>query len=338
MEAHGPRGLLQAPPASYLEETNHKMCGFGNTHYGGGVMSWWRVLVLLNSFILGNEFKPSYLSFEKTLVLSPSTPSPSLSHLFLPQILQDYDTNTNLAIELILKPNEIKEWQKHCVDFEEKYNIRHREVCLMIQEHLQFFHYSQDIIDGTGRTGSLFNEIPSYSQVLKLLEFDNNDSFEFEEQEKEEQEEQEEEEEDLLVLRYPKIRRVFRTNSNPMKEIQFLQFEQQTFNSSQRQSYLPSFLRSQQVILIYQSLGCVTGGTLALQLLHKRLLLLGFQSILCTSKQDDQRCLSPTGKEIVITGEWCRGVLESHGEHASNFRGRGIQYHLGFHHYDDLCR
>jgi hypothetical protein len=103
-------------------------------------------------------------------------------------------------------------------------------------------------------------------------------------------------------------------------------------------SYIPLFVRQDQVILIYQSLGATTGGTLALKLFHQRLILLGFESVLCTSKNDDQRCISPTGKEIVITGEWCHGVLESHGEKSSNFRGRGIQYHLGFHHYDDLCR
>jgi hypothetical protein len=44
------------------------------------------------------------------------------------------------------------------------------------------------------------------------------------------------------------------------------------------------------------------------------------------------------GTELVITGEWCHGVLESHGENSAAFRGRGIQYHLGFHHFDDLCR
>ena len=40
--------------------------------------------------------------------------------------------------------------------------------------------------------------------------------------------------------------------------------------------------------------------------------------------------------DIVVTGEWCKGVLEDYG--VRNFSGRGVQYHLGFHHWNDLCR
>jgi hypothetical protein len=194
------------------------------------------------------------------------------------------------------------------------------EVCNAVLSHLNKLQYPEDIIKGSIRTA---NRIPSSLKVLELLHSTlSDDSLE-----------NYTESDELLV--YPKIRRLF-TDSNPSIDTQFLRLERGS-QPTQR-SYIPSFLRKKQTILIYQSLGAVTGGTLALKLLHQRLLLLGFESVLCTSKQDDQRCLSPTSKEIVITGEWCLGVLESHGENSSNFRGRGIQYHLGFHHYDDLCR
>jgi hypothetical protein len=191
------------------------------------------------------------------------------------------------------------------------------EVCDTVDSHLKKFQYPEEILKSSGVRS---NRTPSYLQVLEILHSALNYSSELVE-------------EKLLI--YPKHRLLFK-NSNPEIDLQFLRLERAS--TSTQMSYIPLFVRQDQVILIYQSLGATTGGTLALKLFHQRLILLGFESVLCTSKNDDQRCLSPTGKEIVITGEWCHGVLESHGENSSNFRGRGIQYHLGFHHYDDLCR
>lgn len=34
------------------------------------------------------------------------------------------------------------------------------------------------------------------------------------------------------------------------------------------------------------------------------------------------------GNEVIVTGEWCLGVMGDHGI-ANSFRGRGVQYHLG---------
>jgi hypothetical protein len=191
------------------------------------------------------------------------------------------------------------------------------EVCDIVDYHLKKFQYPEEILKSSGVRS---NRTPSYLQVLEILHSALNYSSELVE-------------EKLLI--YPKHRLLF-TNSNPETDLQFLRLERAS--TSTQMSYIPLFVRQDQVILIYQSLGATTGGTLALKLFHQRLILLGFESVLCTSKNDDQRCISPTGKEIVITGEWCHGVLESHGENSSNYRGRGIQYHLGFHHYDDLCR
>lgn len=106
-------------------------------------------------------------------------------------------------------------------------------------------------------------------------------------------------------------------------------------------SIVPNFLRSSLTFVIYQSLGAVTGGTIALELLHRQLNQLGYNSILCDGNvlagNGGYNCSSPNHNDIVITGEWCNGVLEEHGPGPASFTGRGIQYHLGFHHLSDLC-
>ena len=48
--------------------------------------------------------------------------------------------------------------------------------------------------------------------------------------------------------------------------------------------------------------------------------------------------LHPAELAVVITGEWCKGALVDYSEEAGRFAGRGVQYHLGFHHRSDLCR
>ncbi len=49
------------------------------------------------------------------------------------------------------------------------------------------------------------------------------------------------------------------------------------------------------------------------------------------------------GEEVVFSGEWCREVLDDFLSSSTSgqkgvFAGRGVQYHLGFHHYSDTCR
>ena len=43
-----------------------------------------------------------------------------------------------------------------------------------------------------------------------------------------------------------------------------------------------------------------------------------------------------TEETIIITGEWCHGAKDDYG--ISGFAGRAIQYHLGFHSSQDICR
>jgi hypothetical protein len=39
---------------------------------------------------------------------------------------------------------------------------------------------------------------------------------------------------------------------------------------------------------------------------------------------------------LMITGEWCNGVKADY--NLTGFKGRGLQYQLGFHHHSDMCR
>ncbi len=46
----------------------------------------------------------------------------------------------------------------------------------------------------------------------------------------------------------------------------------------------------------------------------------------------------------MISGEWCHEVLQDFFQSSKSsvmsgsFAGRGVQYHLGFHHWSDTCR
>ena len=94
--------------------------------------------------------------------------------------------------------------------------------------------------------------------------------------------------------------------------------------------------------IIYQTRFAQTGGTTALNILYDILSEL-FSSttdspavLLCN--EDNHmftQCAEPPDTAVVITGEWCHEVLRDHG--LDYHRGRGIQYHLGFHHYRDMC-
>eukprot|EP01038_Epipyxis_sp_PR26KG_P008992 gene8992-12130_t len=128
--------------------------------------------------------------------------------------------------------------------------------------------------------------------------------------------------------------------------------------------------------IIYQTIGAFTGGTTAMKILYDHLISLGETAILCNdTNRYDEACHYPKGNlfvyydnsevdsfvhimscvskdyQIVVTGEWCHEVLheymymypsepDNYSESKLNvdFKGRGIQYYLGFHHSRDYCR
>lgn len=104
-------------------------------------------------------------------------------------------------------------------------------------------------------------------------------------------------------------------------------------------SVVPAFIRDQQRILMYQNRGAHTGGTIAMFTLFQRLETLGYNVHMCNdTNAGTTECTQPSDLSVVITGEWCRGALQDYSEEAALFPGRGVQYHLGFHHRSDVCR
>jgi len=90
-------------------------------------------------------------------------------------------------------------------------------------------------------------------------------------------------------------------------------------------------------VIVYQTRGVTTGGTIALVDLHSHLKRLGYRTLLCDDhNQDALTCVDPPHSAIVVSGEWCHEVLADYGL-ISGFRGRGVQYHLGHHHMRDTC-
>ncbi len=117
--------------------------------------------------------------------------------------------------------------------------------------------------------------------------------------------------------------------------------------NKKKSSRIPAFLREfMPGLTVYQTLNTSTGGTTAMRLLHDALVDLGYKSILCNDTlKSDRRCRRPSDDTIAITGEWCHEVMddylnmpEGYVKYPYQFRGRGVQYYLGFHHGRDSCR
>jgi hypothetical protein len=120
------------------------------------------------------------------------------------------------------------------------------------------------------------------------------------------------------------------------------------------------------MITIYQTLNTSTGGTTAMRLLHHALQDLEYDSFLCNDTNAHLTvCRRPSDDTIAITGEWCHEVMDDYlnalsaprrrgnsegngvspyhyhlpyAKYPYQFRGRGVQYYLGFHHGRDACR
>eukprot|EP01031_Cornospumella_fuschlensis_P034589 gene34589-41885_t len=107
--------------------------------------------------------------------------------------------------------------------------------------------------------------------------------------------------------------------------------------------------------MLYQTLDAYTGGTSAMRVLTNTLQDLGFPVLLCNNtNQHSSLCAAPPENSLVITGEWCDQVMASYGVevinttthtplsrqevHKYQFKGRGVQYFLGFHPGRHFCR
>jgi hypothetical protein len=196
----------------------------------------------------------------------------------------------------------------------------------------------------------------------------------------------------------------YSASSNPLDDVKFIlrEFETNAISGSdgnhsdkhgshdrqEREDYvpwhtksvIPEFIRHREnhsrghKLIVYQTRGVYTGGTVALQLLADRLSALGYDTLLCEEhNRQSPECANRQSsvRDVAVTGEWCHEVIEDYlgqdqdglGENAtarkegatedsfirhlradtsrdrpSLFMGRGVQYQLGFHHHSDQCR
>ena len=189
-----------------------------------------------------------------------------------------------------IKHSEIRNWKRHCEEFEQEHGIA-GGLCGSVRKELERYQYPLDIIDGNGvnaeavasstATGAILtacvsgNVSNSYAYIKHLL--DDNKSK-------------------RLVFGGERIAHV---PSSPFVDAALLVSSRDSRDSSHlfsRPSSIPHFLRSKQSIIIYQSKGYVTGGTVALELLHRQFQSLGFDSLLCDQTNAmDTRCSHPAG-------------------------------------------
>ena len=113
--------------------------------------------------------------------------------------------------------------------------------------------------------------------------------------------------------------------------------DNQNHNHANNIAAIKNYARPRPLFIVYQTRGVNTGGTVALNSLYRNLHgRAGIDTILCDEKNHlTTPCKSPPVHAVVITGEWCHEVLNDHG--IDYHHGRGIQYHLGFHHSKDVC-
>jgi hypothetical protein len=196
----------------------------------------------------------------------------------------------------------------------------------------------------------------------------------------------------------------YSASSNPLDDVKFIlrEFETNAISGSdgnhsdkhgshdrqEREDYvpwhtksvIPEFIRHREnhsrghKLIVYQTRGVYTGGTVALQLLADRLSALGYDTLLCEEhNRQSPECANRQSsvRDVAVTGEWCHEVIEDYlgqdqdglGENATSreegatedsfirhlradtsrdrpslFMGRGVQYQLGFHHHSDQCR
>jgi len=240
----------------------------------------------------------------------------------------------NQTIPFTIRHDQLPHWQALTTQFSDLYGVNESLIRESVISELSKYKYPHDIING--QSDDYFQrKLPAYVAVQSLFQSSFNDtlSSKFVEQ----------------MLHDSSVSRPIFTGdsegfvpTNPHIDAQMLlssRYQDQGKHITLKPSSVPAFIRARQRILIYQSKGTYTGGTIALELLKEQFVRLGYDCVLCDSTNlEDTRCTSPSGSEIVITGEWCSGVLASHGTGPEGFLGRGLQYHLGFHHYDDQCR
>jgi hypothetical protein len=209
-----------------------------------------------------------------------------------------------------IKYSELKDWKMLCTGFEERFEIPPGYVCESVRNDLEKFQYPLHIINGleTSRNSPVFGVDASHSILSSLFDAGGTAAMGGANRE-------------MVLSDHKANRLVFggeyssHVPSNPHIDAHLLLQEKESLHPSHssssrggkggalsQTSTIPSFLRKKQQFIIYQSKGFYTGGTVALELLHKQLLSLGYESLLCDlSNENDSRCSQPPGTQHNIT-------------------------------------
>ena len=219
-------------------------------------------------------------------------------------------SNQRIEKHYILCYHDLSIWQDRVKEFCKEYELNHNELLDIVEDKLKLLQY--DIVN-TDITSSTSN-ITSYdvSQIL-LKSVRNHSSHQ-------------------LFLKFP-------SHANP-----------QAFPASTKKPRYIDFFRDHYGegkvinlttrIILYQASTGPTGGTKAMQILYKTILKLGYPIILCdllTPNELPSTCRHPSINDVVILGEWCHAISDFNLTIPLPFLGRGVQYHLGFHHSRDIC-
>jgi hypothetical protein len=220
-------------------------------------------------------------------------------NLFLKVCLKVF-TERNRTEYFQIRHDEVENWKDLCRKYEDDNQIDTGIICELVFDYLKSHHYPDMVLFPDKNIPEKLS-FPSYVPVqLFLAASQRSSKYRYE----------------LLndkntlrdlVFSYDRHRHL---RSNPHIDAQLLLKERSlhqptssrlssrssTKDSIFGESLIPAFIRQAVPILIYQSKGADTGGTLALSLLHQTFAALGYRSLLCDeSNEGDGRCAHPTG-------------------------------------------
>ena len=151
---------------------------------------------------------------------------------------------------------------------------------------------------------------------------------------------------DILFVNNKKISSLIGRKANPvslignvMQRKKLNELKTKSKNNSDDKiddSLNPIKLRVRPLFIIFQTRFVNTGGTAALNILYEHLIRSGARALLCNeANHASVECSTVPPYAIAISGEWCHEVLQDY--KVEQHKGRGIQYHLGFHPAGDVC-
>ena len=210
----------------------------------------------------------------------------------------------------ILCYHDLSIWQDRVKEFCKEYDLNHIELLGIVEARLKLLQY--DIVN-TNITSSASN-ITSYDASQILLKSVRNHSSQ------------------QLFLKFLS-HAIPQASPTPTMKPRYIDFFRYHYGYDE-------VINLTSRIILYQASTGPTGGTKAIHILYKTILKLGYPIILCdllTPNDLPSTCVHPSVNDVVILGEWCHAIADFNLTTPLPFLGRGVQYHLGFHHSRDIC-